>query len=56
MSTAEAASFIQRVEFWNPRIDCLSRGVEVVVVDDKARTAEGVKSLEAIAASNLVLN
>lgn len=55
VSTAEAASFIRCVEFWNPRIDCLSRGVELAVVDDKARRAEGVKSLEAIAALNLVL-
>lgn len=52
VSTAEAASFIRRVEFWNPRIDCLSRGVEVAVVDDRARTAEGAKSLEAIPALN----
>lgn len=42
------------VEFWNRRIDCLSRGVEVALVDDKARTAEGMKSLEAIAVLNLV--
>lgn len=55
MSTTEAASFIRCVEFWNPRIDCLSNGVEVAVVDDKARTTEGVKSLEAIAVLNLVL-
>lgn len=50
MSTGEAASFIRRVEFWNPRINCLSRGVEVAAVDDSVRNAEGAKSLEAIAA------
>lgn len=55
VSTTEAASFIRCVEFWNPRIDCLSKGVEVAVADDKARTAEGVKSLEAIAVLSLVL-
>lgn len=54
MSTAEAASFIQRVEVWNPRMDCLSRGVEVAVLDDRARKAEGAKSLEAIAALDFV--
>lgn len=49
-TAAEAASFIRRVELWNPRMDCLSRIVEVAVVDDRARKAEGAKSLEAIAA------
>lgn len=29
-------------------MDCLSRGVELAVVDDRARKAEGEESLEAI--------
>lgn len=36
-------------------MDCLSRGVEVAVVDDKARKTEGAKSLEAIVALRFVL-
>lgn len=52
MSTAGAASFIRRDEFCNPRMDCLSRVVEEAVEDDRARKAEGAKSLEAIAALN----
>lgn len=35
-------------------MDCLSRGVEVAVLDDRARKAEGAKSLEAIAALDFV--
>lgn len=36
-------------------MDCLSRGVEVAIVGDKARKAEGAKSLEAIVALRFVL-
>lgn len=37
-------------------MDCLSRGVEVAVVDDRARKAEGAKSLEAIVDLSLCLD